>query len=334
MCFVDEVPDTNEALSRRIPLCHEPTPLEPMDVLADHLGLTKGSLWVKRDDMTGLALGGNKARKLEYLCYEALEAGADVLVTGGGSQSNHCRMTAAAANRLGLDCLLLLEGSQPKEPTGNILLYSVLGARVIWLGEPDHSADLNEEISAQGNRLRSEGRSPYVISVGGSVPVGALGYLRAVKELLEQDPDFDLLILATGSCGTHAGVVAGLGDFERVLGVRVGERKDLEERVTDLAVRTAALAGLPEPKGSCRIDHEQLGDGYGAVTKSALEAIELAARTEGLILDPVYTGKAMAGLISAVRSGTIGRSTKTIFLHTGGSPGLFASKYKDSWDVP
>jgi D-cysteine desulfhydrase family pyridoxal phosphate-dependent enzyme len=328
------MPGIDEVLSRRIPLCHEPTPLEPMDVLADHLGLSKGSLWVKRDDMTGLALGGNKARKLEYLCYEAREAGAEVLVTVGGSQSNHCRMTAAAANRLGLDCVLVLEGSQPKEPTGNILLYSVLGAEVVWLGEGEMSLDLDDEIKAQCNRLRAEGRNPYFIPVGGSIPLGALGYVRAANELLDQSSDFDLLVVATGSCGTHAGLAAGLGEFERVLGIRVGERRALEERVTELALATAALAGIPEPSGSCRIDHDQLGEGYGAVTRSTLEAIELAARTEGLICDPVYTGKAMAGLISAVRNGTITRSTKTIFLHTGGVPGLFASKYRDCWDVP
>lgn len=321
-------------MERRVPLVQEPTPLEPLDRLGAHLGMKKGSLWIKRDDQTGLALGGNKARKLEYLCAEAIDAGAEILVTGGGPQSNHCRMTAAAANKLGLGCTLLLAGSQPKEASGNTLLYKLLGAEVIWLGERESGLDLDQEIKAQCNWLEMQDRKPAFIPGGGSVPLGALGYVRAARELMEQHSDFDQVVLATGSCGTHAGMVAGLGDFERVLGVRVGERQNMAERVTELANATAELAELPSPKGSCQIEHGLLGEGYGAVTESGLEAIDLAAKLEGVILDPVYTGKAMAGLISAARSGRIASDSPTVFLHTGGAPGLFASKYRDCWDVP
>lgn len=298
-----------------------------MERLGRHLGMKEGCLWIKRDDQTGLALGGNKARKLEYLCAEAIENGAQVLVTGGGPQSNHCRMTAAAANKLGLDCRVLLDGSQPEELSGNTLLYELLGAEMIWLGEAN-GQDMDQEIGIHCELLEKEGRNAAAIPVGGSVPRGALGYVRAARELLNQKADFDRVVLATGSCGTHAGMVAGLGDFERVLGVRVGERPNLEERVTALATATAELAELSRPEGGCQIEHEMLGKGYGAVTESGLEAINLAAELEGVILDPVYTGKAMAGLIGAVRSGRIATNSPTVFLHTGGAPALFAGKYR------
>jgi D-cysteine desulfhydrase family pyridoxal phosphate-dependent enzyme len=298
-----------------------------MERLGQNLGMKKSCLWIKRDDQTGLALGGNKARKLEFLCAEAIENGAQVLVTGGGPQSNHCRMTAAVANKLGLDCRLLLDGSEPEELSGNTLLYELLGAEMIWLGE-DSRLDMDQEIGIQCELFEKEGRKAAAIPVGGSVPRGALGYVRAALELLDQNSSFDRVVLATGSCGTHAGMVAGLGDFERVLGVRVGERPNLEERVTELAKATAELADMPSPKGNCRIEHGVVGEGYGAVTESGLEAIDLTARLEGVILDPVYTGKAMAGLIESVRSGRIPPDSPTVFLHTGGAPGLFAERYR------
>jgi D-cysteine desulfhydrase family pyridoxal phosphate-dependent enzyme len=299
-----------------------------MNRLGQHLGMKKDSLWIKRDDQTGLALGGNKARKLEYLCAEAIDNRAQVLVTGGGPQSNHCRMTAAAAKKLGLECRLILAGSEPKQLSGNTLLYELFGAEMIWVGEEEDGLDLDREIRAHCESLEKEGRRAAVIPVGGSVPRGALGYVRAAFELLDQNSDFEQVVLATGSCGTHAGMVAGLGDFERVLGVRVGERPNMEERVTELANATAELAELTPPKGRCKIEHGVLGEGYGAVTESGLEAIDLAARLEGVILDPVYTGKAMAGLIESVRSGRIAADSPTVFLHTGGAPALFAAKYQ------
>jgi D-cysteine desulfhydrase len=323
------------ALDHRVRLASLPTPLDRADRLAAALDMDPGALWVKRDDLTGLAGGGNKVRKLEYLCAEAVALDADVLVTGAGTQSNHCRMTAAAANRLGIDCTLVLDGPKPAHPTGNVLLDRLLGASVRWLEEEASlGKDIDIAIERAADELREAGRRPYAIPVGGSNALGGLGYVRAADELLGQLPDVETVVLATGSCGTHAGLVAGLGDHDRVLGVRVGERRSMERLVTSKAEAIAALAGRASPRGSCTMDHDRLGDGYGAVTQEALDAIELAARTEGLILDPVYTGKAMAGLIAARASGRITRSTRTVFLHSGGLPGLFAERFQTCWDSP
>jgi D-cysteine desulfhydrase family pyridoxal phosphate-dependent enzyme len=324
-----------DALDRRVRLAALPTPLEPADRLAAALDMDAGALWIKRDDLTGLAGGGNKVRKLEYLCAEAVGLGADTLVTGAGVQSNHCRMTAAAANKLGMACTLVLSGTRPEHPSGNVLLDRLLGATVHWLdGTTSLGDELDQAIELAGEQLQESGRRPYVIPVGGSNAIGGLGYVRAADELVDQLPDVETVVLATGSCGTHAGLVAGLGEHERVLGVRVGERLNIEELVATKASEIAALAGRAVPSGACVMDHDRLGDGYGAVTQEALDAIELAARTEGLILDPVYTGKAMAGLIAARRSGRIARNTRTVFLHTGGLPGLFAERFQSCWDSP
>jgi D-cysteine desulfhydrase len=320
-------------LHARVELAALPTPLDRADRLAKELDMEPGALWVKRDDLTGLAGGGNKVRKLEYLCADALAQGCDVLVTGAGIQSNHCRMTAAAANRLGLDCTLVLEGTRPDEPSGNLLLDRLLGATVVWLDE-DSGVNIDDAIERAGEALREAGRHPYVIPVGGSNARGGLGYVAAADELSAQMADVEVVVVATGSCGTHAGLAAGLGSHDRVFGVRVGERESLEALVTSKAEEIAALAGRPAPTGTCAINHDQLGDGYGAVTTDALAAIELAARTEGLILDPVYTGKAMAALVAARRTGRIGPSTRTVFLHTGGLPGLFAARFQSCWDSP
>lgn len=308
----------------RLRLAHLPTPLEPMDGLAKELGRAPGTLWVKRDDCTGLAAGGNKARKLEFALAEPAAAGADTLVTLGGPQSNAARMTAAAARRLGMNCTLILEGSRPAELTGNIVLDSLLGAELVWLTS-DLPAD--EAIALECERLTAQGRRPAGIAVGASTPTGSLGYVGAALEIIGQLPQVDVVVTATGSAGTQAGLVAGFGDHAKVLGVRVGERRYLRERVQAMAAATAALAGLAEPAGQCWLEEGYLGDGYGAHTGSCAEAMVLAARTEGLLLDPVYTGKSMAGLIGACRAGVIPPDAVVVWVHTGGLPGLLSADH-------
>jgi D-cysteine desulfhydrase family pyridoxal phosphate-dependent enzyme len=317
----------SDPIERRVPLAHLPTPLEPIDRLGARLGMAPGSLWVKRDDATGLAGGGNKARKLEYLCADAIEQDCDTLVTGGGRQSNHVRMTAAAANRLGLACTVVLGANEPSTPTGNVVLDHLLAPEIVWGGDLDYYA-MEDAIEATCARLSAEGRRPYAMPIGGASTVGALGYVRAAHELLGQfDGGFDWVVVADGSGGTHAGLLAGLPSSVRVLGVDAGTRPDLDEQVPAKAKEVAALTGLAEPTAPVLIDHERFGSGYAAPTDECREALDLAARAEGLILDPVYTGKALAGLIHARREDVIGREARVVFLHTGGMPALFAASY-------
>ena len=240
-------------------------------------------------------------------------------------------MTAAAANKLGLQCTIVLGSDPPTAtaaPGGNVLLDELLGPEIVWAGRLDYYS-LEGAIDHETRRLTQTGRRPYAIPIGGASLTGALGYVRAAQELSAQRAAFDLVVVADGSGGTHAGLVAGLGSHERVLGVDVGARPDLDQQVAEKAMETARLAGLPEPTGTVRIDHDRFGDGYGAPTDAGREALDLAARLEGLVLDPVYSGKAMAGLIAARREGRIGRDTVVVFLHTGGMPALFASAYAE-----
>jgi D-cysteine desulfhydrase family pyridoxal phosphate-dependent enzyme len=312
-------------VTARVALAHLPTPVEPLDRLSEWLGGPR--VLVKRDDATGLALGGNKARKLEFLCGDALEQGCDVLVTGGGQQSNHVRMTAAAANKLGLDCAVVLSGTPPDEPSGNVLLDHVLDATIHYTADFDYYA-LEAEIDALAARLRADGRRPYVMPIGGASIVGALAYVEAGDELREQLPEYDWVVVADGSGGTHAGLLAGLWDHCNVLGVNVGARPDLDEVVPRLAGEVAELAGRkPPPPDAVFIDHDRFGEGYAKVTDDGLEALRMMARLEGILLDPAYTGKAMAGLIAAVRDGRIGPGETVVFWHTGGQAALFASAY-------
>jgi D-cysteine desulfhydrase family pyridoxal phosphate-dependent enzyme len=317
-------------LERRLPLAHLPTPLEPMERLGARLGMEPGALWVKRDDATGLAGGGNKARKLEYLCADAIAQGCDSLVTGGGRQSNHVRMTAAAANRLGLSCTIVLGADEPSMPTGNVVLDHLLAPEIVWAGDLDYYA-MEDAIEATCARLAAEGRRPYPMPIGGASTVGALGYVLAAHELLGQvDGELDWVVVADGSGGTHAGLLAGLPPTVRVLGVDVGTRPDLDEQVPAKAKEVAAFAGFSGPTGPVLIDHDRFGPGYAAPTDECREALDLAARAEGLILDPVYTGKAMAGLVHARRTDVIADDARVVFLHTGGMPALFAASYA-SW---
>jgi D-cysteine desulfhydrase len=312
----------------KISLAHLPTPLEPMHRLGEALRFEPGCLWVKRDDCTGLAGGGNKARKLEYLCADAIAQGCDTLVTGGGRQSNHVRMTAAAANKVGIACTVVLASKPPSHPTGNVVLDHLLAPDIVWAGPLDYYGT-EAAIEAACEKLASDGRRPYRMPVGGATTVGALGYVEAADEMLAQLPDLDLVVVADGSGGTHAGLVAGLGDHAKVLGVDVGTRPDLDDQVPAKAAAVAALAGLSEPTGACVIDHDRFGDDYGAMTDDCRHALDLAARLEGLVLDPVYSGKAMAGLIAARSDGRIAPDQKVVFLHTGGMPALFAAAYAE-----
>lgn len=299
----------------------EDTPLHRLPNLASHLGMDADQLWVKREDLTGLAGGGNKARKLAAIVAHAVAQGCDHLVTGGGAQSNHARMTAAAANVAGLGCDLVLT---PGDESGNVLLDRVLGAHIHRLDAtamPYH--ELEAAIEAHASRLAEQGRRPYTIPIGGSSALGAATYVPVARELMERlDPD--LVVVAAGSGGTHAGLVVGFGDHDKVLGIDVGARPGLSKAVEELAAEAASHAGLPRPTGRCQMDTARIGEGYGAPTDEALAALRTAARTDALLLDPVYTAKAMAGLFAAVH---VSPGMRVVFMHTGGLPGLFASQY-------
>jgi D-cysteine desulfhydrase family pyridoxal phosphate-dependent enzyme len=315
----------------RVPLAQLPTPLEPMDRLAEWLGGPR--LLVKRDDLTGLALGGNKARKLEYLCAEALAQECDTLVTGGGHQSNHVRMTAAAANRLGLECHLAIAGREPSTYTGNLLLDRVLGATLHFTGVEGYY-ESESAIEALAAGLAAEGRRPFAIPIGGASVTGAAAYVGAADELMEQIEAggwgrVSWVVVADGSGGTHAGLLAGLGGRARVLGVDVGTRPDLDVVVPRLAAEAASRTGRSAPPAGVVVDHERYGEGYGKVTDDSLEAIRKVARLEGIVLDPVYTGKAMAGLVGWTRQGRLTDDDTVVFWHTGGAVALFARKYAD-----
>jgi D-cysteine desulfhydrase family pyridoxal phosphate-dependent enzyme len=297
-----------------------------MQRLGAHLGFDEGRLWIKRDDLTGLAGGGNKARKLEYLVADARQRGCDTLLTGGGQQSNHVRMTAAAARLAGMACVAVLAGTATASTEGNLLLDRLFGVEIVWAGDydPDHIETLMGETCL---RLTSEGRRPYEIPLGGASEIGSLGYVAAAGELAAQAPVGSILYTATGTGGTQAGLVVGFGHHDRVRGVDAGALPDVAERMGGLIVATATLAHRPFPAGGLHLDRDQIGDGYGAPTDAALEAMQLAARLEGIVLDPVYSAKALAGLMADRRSGALSGDQPVVFLHTGGLPALFAERY-------
>ncbi|MCR4397893.1 MAG: D-cysteine desulfhydrase family protein [Firmicutes bacterium] len=313
----------------RTRLASLPTPLEPAPRLGEALGGLR--LFVKRDDNTGLAGGGNKARKLEFLMAEAVARGCNTVITSGGIQSNHARMTAAAARKLGMKPVLVLEGRAPGTAKGNLLLDRIFGAQVEFVAE---GADLERESARMADEVTGAGGKPYVIPVGGSNPTGCLGYLLAAVELVEQAVqmgiDMDQVFIAAGSGGTMAGLVLGLKVLAPgtvVRGISVSRPADaLKCRVSGLAQETARLVGLPvriEPD-EIHVDDSFIGEGYGIPTTDGLDAIRLTAACEGIVLDPVYTGKAMAGLVDYARRGLIGPRETVVFVHTGGTPGVFA----------
>jgi len=314
-------------------LGHLPTPLERLDRLTEALGGPE--IWIKRDDCTGLASGGNKTRKLEFLVAAALEQGCDTLVTVGKLQSNHARQTAAAAAKVGLSCVLLLEQLTHDSPdeyvgSGNALLNDLLGATTEVFGPDARTPDVIEQ---RLDAIRRSGGSPYFIPSGGSNGVGALGYVAAAAEVAEQaaaaNVEFDRVVLATGSGGTQAGLLVGmecLGETASVVGVSVsGDRVTLSEKVAAVAADCSRLLGAaPVAAGRVMIDDDYVGPGYGVPDRRTFEAIDLVASTEGVVLDPVYTGKAAAGLVDAVRTHQVGSDERVLLVHTGGQAANFA----------
>lgn len=315
------------------------TPIEPLDRLSEELGGPR--VWVKRDDLLGLAGGGNKTRKLEFLMADALSMGATAVITTGAPQSNHCRLTAAAAAREGLDCHLVIEervpGSYSRNASGNNFLFHLLGVTSITVVAA--GADLAASMESLRAAHETEGRVSYVIPGGGSNPIGALGYVACADEILQQSLEsgvsFDAIICASGSGGTHAGLLAGLipqgGPPVEGISVRFNSARQ-RERLTPLLNSTLELLGTPAAGGEERISvrDQYVGDGYSIPTEAMVEAVRLLARTEAVLLDPVYTGKAMAGLIDLVRNGHWAASDNILFVHTGGAPALFA--YEDVLD--
>ena len=316
----------------RLRFAHLPTPLEPMENLSRLLD--GPNIWVKRDDCTGLAGGGNKTRKLEFLMADAEQQGADTIITQGAVQSNHARQTAAIAAKLGYECYLLLEnrtGSDDPDflANGNVLLDEIYNAR---LSDFPAGTDMNQEMLSLAEELRVAGKKPYIIPGGGSNRIGALGYVNAAYELVGQCNDqglkVDHIVHATGSTGTQAGLVTGLTAIHSgidLMGISVRAPKEAqEENVYRLACETAELIGSSAALNRSDVvaNSDYVGEGYGMPTDGMIEAVEMTARHESILLDPVYSGKAMAGLIDLVRQGFYRREENIVFIHTGGAQAL------------
>ncbi|MGB8213686.1 MAG: D-cysteine desulfhydrase family protein [Anaerolineales bacterium] len=312
----------------RIRFAHLPTPIESMPRLEEVLNGPR--LLVKRDDQTGLAFGGNKTRKLEFLVAEAQAAGADMLITAGAIQSNHCRQTAAAAAKFGFDCSLVLVGEPPAQVSANLLLDRLFGAKIIWTEKSRRDAVL-QEIS---EKAVAQGRKPYLVPYGGSNSTGVLGYTFAMEEFVGQAVKADWLLFASSSGGTQAGLVLGARLFDypgKVLGISVDEPQGiLQERVAQLASGTSEHFGprIEFRPGDVLVNADYAAPGYGILTGAEREAIQLFAKYEGLLLDPVYTGRAAEGLIDLIRKGFFKKGETVVFWDTGGQPALFADKYQ------
>lgn len=327
----------------RLHFAHLPTPLEPMKRLSEALG--GPNLWIKRDDCTGLSSGGNKTRKLEFLMADALENKADTIITQGATQSNHARQTTAIAAKLGLDCHVLLEDRVGYEDeayvyNGNVLLNQLHGSSI---SKRPADTDMNMAMEELAQQLRDDGKIPYIIPGGGSNEIGALGYVNAAIELITQANDrslrIDHLVHATGSSGTQAGLVLGMEAMNSGIpvygiGVRANQQKQ-EEMVFSLAKRTAAYMGLSPDlvqRDKVVANCDYVGDGYGLPTAAMVEAVKMAAHYEGILLDPVYSGKGFSGLIDLIRKGHFKKGENVVFLHTGGSIALFG--YPNVFDLP
>ena len=327
----------------RLHFAHLPTPLEPLTRLSEQLG--GPNLWIKRDDCTGLSSGGNKTRKLEFLMADAVERGADAIITQGATQSNHARQTCAIAAKLGMACHILLEDrtgyhDEAYSHNGNVLLDQLHGASI---SVRPADSDMNSEMERLAQQLRDDGKQPYVIPGGGSNEIGALGYVNAAFELTHQANErslrIDCLLHATGSAGTQAGLVLGMEAMNSripVYGVSVrAEKQKQEENVYGLVQRTAEFMGYSPDlvtREKVVANSDYVGPGYGLPTDSMIEAVKLMASYEGILLDPVYAGKGFAGLIDLVRKGYFKKGENVVFLHTGGSVSLFA--YPNIFDLP
>lgn len=310
------------------------TPIEKLERLSELLG--GPTIYMKRDDMLGLAAGGNKTRKLEFLMADAIEKGADTIITCGSLQSNHCRLTLAAAVKEGLSCHLVLEetsfGKFDPDASGNQFLYKLLGAH---LHVVKHGSNMLEEMTKVSEALKAEGHHPYIVPLGGSNELGTLGYISCAQEILEQSFEegitFDHMISANGSGGTCAGL--SLGFFGRQAPIQMhlmGVSGDINlqtERVNHLIEKTQDLLGIScqIPKDKLHFYDDYVGEGYAIPTEAMVEAVQMLARVEGILLDPVYTGKAMSGLIDLIRKGKFKKEENVLFIHTGGSPALYAN---------
>ena len=317
----------------RLRFAHLPTPVEPLPRLSAALGGPR--LLVKRDDLTGLAFGGNKTRKLEFLIAEAQANGARTLITAGAVQSNHCRQMAAAAARYGFESILILAG-EPSAPSGNLLLDQLFGSEIVW-APPDRR---DQVLKDAFQSAWEAGRRPYLIPYGGSNATGAAAYVFAMQELLQQDPSPDWIVFPSSSGGTQAGLALGarlFGYKGKVLGISVDQPGPrLRQDVAALAGSTADFLAekLSFSPDDILVDDSFLGGGYGVMGQPELEAIRLFARTEGLLLDPVYTARAAAGLIDLTYRGFFASGQTVLFWHTGGTPALFAEKYQDIFIAP
>ena len=327
----------------RLHFAHLPTALEPMTRLSEALG--GPNLWIKRDDCTGLSSGGNKTRKLEFLMADAQQKKADVIITQGATQSNHARQTTAIAAKMGLECHILLEDRTNYTDdayvlNGNVLLNQLHGATI---AKRTANTDMNAEMEVLAQKLRDDGKNPYIIPGGGSNEIGALGYVNAAIELMTQANDcslkIDHLVHATGSSGTQAGLVLGMEGMNSGIpvygvGVRAPKQKQ-EEMVFNLAQRTADFMGLnPDivKRESVVANSDYVGDGYGLPTDAMVEAVKLMAQYEGILLDPVYSGKGFSGLVDLIRKGHFKKGENVVFLHTGGSISLFG--YPEVFNLP
>ena len=321
----------------RLHFAHLPTPIEELPRLSETLGGPR--ILIKRDDQTGLAFGGNKTRKLEFLLAEAQEQGAHTLISGGALQSNHCRQTAAAAARFGFDCILVLNGVMPEQPSANLLLDQLFGAEIVTI--PDRK-ERDRVLQETYDKAVADGRKPYLVPYGGSSPTGALSYAFAVEELMAQIKDFrslrdfgslDWIVFGTYSGGTHAGLVLGqrvFGFKGKVLGISIDESEEwLKSHVSALASDSSEKLGerIEFTPADVSANADYCAAGYGVLTDAEREAVNLFAKYEGLLLDPVYTGRAAAGMIDLIRKGFFKKDETVLFWHTGGQPALFADKY-------
>jgi D-cysteine desulfhydrase family pyridoxal phosphate-dependent enzyme len=312
----------------RIKFLHLPTPVEALPRLTADLG--GPNLLVKRDDLTGLGMGGNKTRKLEYLLAEAQSHGARTIITTGAVQSNHCRQTAAACAHLGFECILVLAGEKPSSASGNLLLDQLFGTKFVWTSLAERDSKLTQTFQEAWDA----GKRPYLIPYGGSNNTGAAAYVFAIQELLEQNYQPDWIVFASSSAGTQAGMVAGarlFGYKGKILGISVDKHEsDLKAHVAVLAGSTTDFLGEKVEFNSQEImvSADYLGGGYGVMAEPEINAIRLFAHHEGLLLDPVYTGRAAAGLIDLIHKRFFKRGETVLFWHTGGTPALFSEKYK------
>jgi D-cysteine desulfhydrase family pyridoxal phosphate-dependent enzyme len=311
----------------RIKIADLPTPVEMMPRLSELLGGPR--LMVKRDDLTGLGMGGNKTRKLEFTLAEAQANGARTLITVGAAQSNHCRQTAALAAKVGMDCILVLSGEPPQFPNANLLLDHLFGAEMVW----STRAERDQVLKQTFDDAWAAGRRPYLMPLGASNPTGSLAYAFAFDEFLRQGFEADWIVVASSSGGTQAGLALGArraGWKGGVLGISIDEpRQHLQKVVSDLATQASerfekTIHFSPE---DILVNADYLGGGYGVLGKPEIETIQMFARTEGLLLDPVYTGRAAAGLVDLIRKGIFKTGDRVLFWHTGGTPALFADGY-------